>query len=208
MSNNPTFGDIYNIVVLSGPSGSGKSTLIDMLKAKHPELVFSISHTTRLPRAGEVNGREYHFIDDETFKEMIRRDQFVEWAMVHDKYYGTSLKEVFERSTGDHYLLLDIDVQGARIMFEKFPEALYVMIAPPSMAELKQRIMKREKQINAEFEKRLEIAREELREYSMYSYIIFNDELDSSFSALDAVYTAYKYRTALQESRIKEVIED
>lgn len=199
---------INNIIVISGPSGSGKSTLIHMLKDKHPELVFSISHTTRSPRAGEENGREYHFVDDETFKEMIRKDQFVEWAMVHDKYYGTSLAEVLSRSTGHRYLMLDIDVQGARIMYEKFPDALYVMIAPPSMAELKNRIVNREKQLSAEFEKRLEIARQELKEYAMYSHIIFNDQLEQSFAALNAVYTAYKYRTPRQEARIKQVIEE
>jgi guanylate kinase len=197
-----------NIVVISGPSGSGKSTLIDMLTGKHPEIVFSVSHTTRSPREGELDGREYHFIGRERFLEKIENDEFVEWAKVHDKYYGTSLWEVREKSGGSQYLMLDIDVQGARIMRGKFPDALYILVAPPSMAELKNRILKREKQLSLEFERRLRIARDELKEHAMYDYVIINDGLDQSFAALDAVYTAYKYAAPRHADRIRRMIEE
>lgn len=180
-----------NIVVISGPSGSGKSTLIRKLMEKHPELTFSISHTSRDPRKGERNGREYHFVSPETFKEMVSGDAFVEWARVYQNYYGTSFKEIEAKFNEGKFLVLDIDVQGARNIKKKYPEALFIMVTPPSLAELKRRLVGREKAVDANTRKRLEIAREELSRYAFYDYVVVNDDLDEAFRVLDAVYTAF-----------------
>lgn len=108
------------IFVLSGPSGSGKSTLIKMLVGKYDSLIFSVSHTTRKKRPGELNAREYYFTGPDKFREMIKNGKFVEWAEVHGELYGTSLNEIYTKSAGEKFLILDLDVQGAAILKKKF----------------------------------------------------------------------------------------
>lgn len=196
-----------NLVVISGPSGSGKSTLIQMLLQTHNDLIFSISHTTRKPRGEESDGIEYHFVNHETFLDMIDADAFVEWAKVHDQFYGTSVAEIKSKSQGDKFLVLDIDIQGAKNVKKKFPQALFILVAPPSIKELENRLKRREKVITPEFKLRLKIAKEELKEFPIYDYIIINDDLDESYKILDAIFISYKHITGRNKDRINQIIQ-
>ena len=126
----------FLLLIVSSPSGAGKTTLCTRLRGEFPDLRFSVSHTTRRPRPTEVDGREYHFVDDATFEKMIRAGAFAEWARVHDHLYGTSLKEIEIAKTTARGVLFDIDYQGARQIRAKVPEAVAVFILPPSMIEL------------------------------------------------------------------------
>jgi guanylate kinase len=198
----------YNIIVISGPSGSGKTTLIARLMKQHPEIIFSTSHTTRPIRGREVNGKDYHFIPEMEFLEMVENDQFVEWAKVYGNYYGTSYREVESKSKigGDKILALDIDVQGARKIREKYPEALFIFVVPPSLEILQQRLEARERKIDQHIRKRLEIAKEELKQYNIYDYIVVNDKLEEAFKVLDAIYTAYRHSKWRQEDFMKKYL--
>jgi guanylate kinase len=192
---------MHNIIVISGPSGSGKSTLIGRLMEQHPEIIFSTSHTTRPSRGKEVNGSDYHFIPREEFLVMVENDEFVEWAKVYGNYYGTSYREVESKAKmgGDTILALDIDVQGARKIKEKYPDALFIFVVPPSLEILRQRLEAREKKFDQHIRKRLEIAKEELKQYNIYDYIVVNDKLEEAFKVLDAIYTAYGHTKWRQE---------
>jgi len=196
-----------NIIVISGPSGSGKSTLIRRLLQKHPEIVFSVSHTTRPRREREVEGRDYYFIGVEQFKQMISKDEFVEWAEVYGNYYGTGAREIETRGKQEQnkFLALDIDVQGARNIKSKYPDALFIFVVPPSLEELENRLLKREKKEDESTRTRLEIARQELKEYGIYDYIVVNKDLDEAFYILNAIYTAYRNTTARREYYIKRL---
>ncbi len=199
---------MHNIIVISGPSGSGKSTLIARLMKKHPEIIFSTSHTTRPIRGKEVNGSDYHFIPREEFLEMVKNDEFVEWAEVYGNYYGTSYREIEHKSKkgGDTILALDIDVQGARKIKEKYPDALFIFVIPPSLEILRQRLEARERKFDQHIRERLEIAKKELKQYSIYDYIVVNDKLEQAFKVLDAIYTAYRHTRWRQEAFMKQYL--
>lgn len=197
-----------NLIVISGPSGSGKSTLIRRLLQKHPEIVFSVSHTTRPRREREVEGKDYYFISLEQFKQMIAKDEFVEWAEVYGNYYGTGYREIETKGKAGYnkFLALDIDVQGARNIRRKYPEALFIFVIPPSLEELQNRLLKREKKEDENTRRRLEIARQELKEYEIYDYIVVNKDLDEAFYILNSIYTAYRNTTARREYYIKRLL--
>ena len=199
---------MHNIIVISGPSGSGKSTLIGLLMAQHPEIIFSTSHTTRQIRAKEVNGRDYHFIPQEEFLNMVKNEEFVEWAEVYGNYYGTSYREIESKAKkgGDTILALDIDVQGARKIKEKFPGALFIFVVPPSLEILRQRLEARERKFDQHIRDRLEIAKKELQQYNIYDYIVVNNKLEEAFKVLDAIYTAYQHTRWRQEAFMKKYL--
>jgi guanylate kinase len=199
---------MHNIIVISGPSGSGKSTLIGRLMERHPEIIFSTSHTTRPIRGKEVNGSDYHFIPPKEFLEMVENDEFVEWAKVYGNYYGTSYREIDTKSKmgGETILALDIDIQGARKIKEKYLDALFVFVVPPSLEILRQRLEAREKKFDQHIRKRLEIAKEELKQYNIYDYIVVNDKLEEAFKVLDAIYTAYRHTKWRQEAFMKKYL--
>lgn len=183
-----------NLIVISGPSGAGKSTLIRRLLRSRSDLNFSVSHTTRFPRPGEEDGREYHFVAVERFQEMVKTGDFAEWAHVHDRMYGTSWREIETKSTGAETLVLDIDVQGARSIQVRFPEALMVFIIPPSLEILRQRLQGREKHWSDELEKRLHTAIKEIGEFQVYEYLIVNDRLPEACRQLDVVVASFFLR--------------
>src|SRR5262245_46854800 len=136
--------DDFLLLILSSPSGAGKTTLkTRILTESHPELRFSVSHTTRKPRASEIDGREYHFIDQTRFMKMVEGGDFAEWAEVHGNLYGTSLHEIEIARVGHRGVVFDIDHQGARQIKAKMPDAVSVFILPPSMAELERRLRTR-----------------------------------------------------------------
>jgi guanylate kinase len=185
-----------NIIVISGPSGCGKSTLIRLLLAEFPELLFSVSHTTRPMRKNEVAGKDYHFISAREFQRLIAGDQFVEWAEVHGYRYGTSWKEVRAKSGKGRTLVLDIDSQGARNIKCQFPEAVAIFVVPPTLAALKKRLLLRQGKLDREARRRLEAALAELRAYKLYDYIVVNDKVPQALADLCCIYVSFCRRTA------------
>ena len=199
---------VKNLIVVSGPSGSGKSTLIDMLLRKYSNLRFSVSHTTRSRRRGERNGREYHFLDEAEFRRMADSDHFVEWARVHGHYYGTSWEEVEKNTGSDKELVLDVDVQGAHNLQRKFPQALYVFIIPPSLEELKRRLIDRRGEEDSEIERRFQKAQDEINRYTQYDYVIVNDRREEAFRVLDCIYISFLHRRERMEKVILAMLEE
>jgi len=178
------------VFVVSGPSGAGKSTLLRRVLDADPRLRFSVSHTTRAPRSGELDGREYHFSSRAAFQRMIDAGEFLEWAEYNENLYGTSRKAV-SGPTGDGLdLLLEVEVQGARQLRERLPEAVFVFILPPSLELLERRLRERGSEDEAVIRKRLERAREEVRQVRMYDYVVLNDRLERAAAELASVIGA------------------
>ena len=177
------------LVVVSGPSGAGKGTICQALLERTP-LAYSVSATTRKPRAGEVDGVNYHFLSVEAFEEMIEKDGLLEWAKVYDNYYGTPLKKVEEKLAAGEDILLEIDTQGAMKVREKFPEGVYIFILPPSLAELERRIRGRDTETEDVLQKRLAAAIDEIEAGKCYKYVVTNDEVDSAVDSVCAILAA------------------
>jgi guanylate kinase len=169
--------------------------LCNRLRAEFPALAFSVSHTTRRPRANEENGREYHFVDHGEFRGLVAKDAFAEWAEVHGNLYGTSLREVEQaRARNASGILFDIDYQGARQIRAKVPEAVAVFILPPSMEELERRLRGRASDDEAVVQKRLAKARDEIANYALFDYLVVNDDLDRAYDRLRGVVLAESAR--------------
>ncbi|GMA37674.1 MULTISPECIES: guanylate kinase [Demequina] len=176
------------LVVLAGPTAVGKGTLVRALKERHPDVWLSVSATTRAPRPGETDGVEYHFVTPEAFDDMIDDGELLEWATVHGTHrYGTPRGPVDEHLAAGDPALLEIDLQGARLVKETMPEALFVFIEPPSWDELVRRLVGRGTETEAERERRLETAREELAAVSEFDRVIVNDDLDRAVDELEAL---------------------
>lgn len=193
MSSKPRSDD-FLMLILSSPSGAGKTTLCGRLRGEFPGLHFSVSHTTRAPRAGEVTGREYHFVDRGTFEPMIRAGAFAEWAHVHGQLYGTSLNEIEVARRTASGILFDIDFQGARQIKAHFPEAVGVFVLPPSLTELERRLRSRGTEDEATVRRRLEAARREIAEYGFFDYVVVNDDIDGAYGKLRSVVIAERCR--------------
>ena len=177
-----------SVFIISAPSGSGKSTLVGRIRESVPDLEFSISYTTRKPRGAEQNGREYFFIQREEFEDMIRRDEFLEYARVFETdYYGTARRFWQKAESEGSDLLLDIDVQGAAQIKRKLPDAVSVFIIPPNRSELEQRLRRRSQDAESVIHRRLEAAAREIENYGKYDYILVNDRLEDSVDALKAI---------------------
>lgn len=184
-----------NVFIISAPSGSGKSTLVKKLREKVPNLEFSISYTTRKARGAEQNAREYFFITREQFEEMIRKDEFLEYARVFEvDYYGTARRFLRNAQENGNDLLLDIDVQGAEQIRAKIPDAVSIFILPPNRSELEQRLRSRGQDSEDKIEKRLEAARREIENYPKYDYILVNDQLEESVEGLKAIVLSERLR--------------
>ncbi len=182
-----------SIIVVTAPSGCGKSTLINAYMKVNQNTSFAISHTTRAIRGREQDGVEYHFVDVPTFKKMISNHEFIEWALVHDNYYGTSKKEL-ENIADGHTIILDIDVQGAVALQKMNVDALFVFIKPPSIEDLKNRLVGRNTDSEDVIEKRLWNARRELENEHLFHTVIVNSELDKAQKKFDEVILAYQER--------------
>jgi len=188
---------MVNVFIISAPSGSGKSTLVSIIRRTVPNLEFSISYTTRKPRGSEQNGREYFFISREEFRQMIREDQFLEYAVVFETdYYGTACRFLDQAKHHGKDLLLDIDVQGAAQVKKKVPEAVSIFILPPNRSELEQRLRSRGQDSEEKIQRRLEEARREIENYDKYDYILVNDHLDESVKALEAILLSERQKRA------------
>ncbi len=179
------------LFILSAPSGSGKTTLVSHLRSQVGELDFSISYTTRAPRGAEQEGREYHYVSLETFKEMIERDEFLEWADVFGNYYGTARRSLDQACAHGRDLLLDIDVQGARQVRQRVPDSVSIFILPPNPQVLEGRLRDRSRAEGlldaAVIQRRLDKARQEIENYPQYGYILVNDVLDLAVEQLLAI---------------------
>jgi len=186
------------LYIISAPSGSGKSTLVTELRKSVPNLDFSISYTTRKPRGSEQDGREYYFVTREEFERMVAAGEFLEHADVFGHYYGTARRFMEEAKKNRRDLLLDIDVQGARQVKEKFPHAVSIFVLPPSRAELEQRLRRRseaEKMKSQDvIKRRLEEAGREIENYPSYDYILINDRLEQSIDTLKAIVLSERVR--------------
>ena len=194
-----------SIFVISAPSGAGKSTLVKRLMAAAPSLAFSVSYTTRPPRAGEKEGRDYFFVSPRRFRRMRASGEFVEWAEVFGHLYGTSKMQVRAAQKRGQDILLDIDVQGHQQVRRKLPEAVSVFVLPPSFKELERRLRHRHSDAPAVIARRLETARQEMAHWPEYDYLVVNDRLRTATRALRAVTEAARVRREIQAVRVREI---
>jgi guanylate kinase len=192
--------------VISAPSGAGKSTLVKRLVAAEPRLAFSVSYTTRPPRVGEKQGRDYFFVSPTRFRRMIAGGKLVEWAKVFGHLYGTSKMQIRAAQKRGQDILLDIDVQGHRLVRRKLPEAVSVFVLPPSFQELERRLRHRHLDAPAVIARRLETARQEMAHWRQYDYLVVNDRLRTAARALRAVTEAARVRREVQAVRVREII--
>ncbi len=184
------------LLILSAPSGAGKTTLAHELIARTSNIGWSISHTTRSRRAGEVDGRDYHFVNEETFLSLRDQGAFAEWAQVHRAYYGTTRASIENALDMGQDLLLDIDVQGAEQLKLCYPEAVLVFILPPSWRKLEDRLRARGTEEEEAITQRMQCAREETQALARYDYCVINDQLQVSVAALHAILGAERARVS------------
>lgn len=181
------------LFVITGPSGCGKSTLAGRVLEELDNIDFSVSYTTRKKRNSEEEGKDYYFVSEGEFKRMIEDMKLVEWAVVHGNYYGTSKRELEKKATkGD--ILLDIDVQGAHQIKEKFKKTVFVFIMPPLYLELKKRLKKRGEGSPESINERLDVAKKEIRHYHHFDYIIINDLLEKAVEELKSIILSTRCR--------------
>jgi guanylate kinase len=195
-----------NLFIVSAPSGSGKTTLLQRLLPTFMDLRFSISHTTRQPRGDERNGVDYFFVDRTEFLSMVDRGAFLEWAEYYGQLYGTSHAFVEEQLSTGCDVILDIDVQGARQVKSRIPEAIAVFILPPSYSELERRLRSRRLESDEAIHRRLEIAKSEIPYYRDYDYIVFNEVLEKSIQLLESIVRSGHAFPSRQQDRIEQVI--
>jgi len=193
------------LFVVTGPSGSGKSTIVHHVLSDLRNVQFSVSHTTRPKRNSEEDGREYYFVSDKEFERMIARKKFVEWAVVHGHYYGTSKKEVEEKRERKD-VILDVDVQGAAQIRKKYKKAVFVFVLPPRFQELKRRLEERGADSPAVIRQRLRDAKKEIREYVRFGYIVVNDRLDKAVLELESIILSARCRLEVRKKDIRPIV--
>ena len=195
------------LFVVSSPSGGGKGTLIQRVLKQVPNLSYSVSYTTRAPRNGEIDGREYFFVTTEQFEKMVAGNEFLEWAVVHSKLYGTARQQVVREISEGHDIILEVDVQGAASVRALLADAVSIFILPPSFEVLKQRLQARGTDSPEELDLRLRNAPMELKDYSAFQYVILNDDLDRAANQMTAIVHAERARLSRQESKVRRVVE-
>jgi len=192
------------LIVISGPSGAGKGTICKYLVKKNEEIFVSVSATTRNPRVGEEDGKNYHFLSREEFIKRVEKDDFLEYAEVYGNYYGTPKSKVEDMLEKGIDVILEIDIQGALKVKENFDEGVFIFILPPSMEELKQRIIKRGSETPESLMTRFKSAYQEINYVSKYNYAVVNDEVDVAVKKIEGIIAAEKCRV----DRIKDTILD
>ncbi len=195
-----------NLFIVSAPSGAGKTSLVKALLASNPGIELSISYTTRAPRPGETNGKEYHFVTREKFLEMATQGDFLESAEVYGNLYGTSQPWIREQITNGRNILLEIDWQGAAQVRRLFPESIGIFILPPSLEALETRLNGRGQDSAEVIARRLKAARDDIAHVAEFDYVIINDKLDEAVQQLKAVVVAAGLRRAPQLTRYQDLI--
>lgn len=196
-----------NVFIISAPSGSGKSTLVGGLLASEPNLLFSVSYTTRQPRGREVAGEDYTYISRSEFEERVAQGEFLEHAEVFGNYYGTHRSILDRAQLEGKDLILDIDVQGARQLKERIAEAVSIFILAPSRNILEQRLRNRSEDAEETIERRLREAAEEIRNYNQYDYVVVNYQVEDSVSSLSAIVRAERVRRLRMEDKIQPILQ-
>lgn len=190
-----------NLIVLSGPSGAGKDSIIRELKNYYHNFWVSVSMTSRAPRGEEVDGIDYFFVSKEEFKKHIKNNDFLEYAMYNDNYYGTPKSKINDFLDQGKDVILEIEIQGALKIKEEFPEAIFIFIMPPSMRELVRRLKKRNTEDTEKIIKRFKKAYQEINYYNNYNYVVINDDLDTAVRKVEAILVSERLRV----SRIENV---
>jgi guanylate kinase len=195
-------------ILLTAPSGTGKTTLCKRVISAVGDITLSVSHTTRPPRAGEIDGVDYHFVTREEFDRRVAEHRFLEWATVHGNAYGTGIEYLTDWIRAGKDVLFDVDVQGAARLSQLFPEAAKLFLLPPSFAVLEARLRGRGSDSEETIERRLQNARRELRECRRFDYVIVNDDLDRAADAFAGVIRAERARVRRMEAAIAKVLSE
>ena len=192
--------------IVSGPSGGGKTTLAKSMLDKLDNLRFSVSCTTRKPREDEIDGKDYTFISEDEFNDMVKQERFVEHAFVHGNYYGTPLDEFESSQSTGVDLLLDIDVQGAAQIKQNYPDAIFCFVLPPSILILKERLVERNSNGEIDIDRRIERAKEEVAPSILeeYDYIIINDNLEAALDAMQSIIVSARCDSKRVVEKVKK----
>ena len=196
------------LFVVSSPSGGGKGTLINRVLNTVPGVSYSVSYTTRGPRDGEIDGREYFFVSRERFERMIAANDFLEWAHVHCHLYGTGREQVLREAAEGRDIILEVDVQGAASVRRLITDSVSVFILPPSFAVLRDRLIARGTDSPEELEVRLTTAPQELLQYATFDYVIINDEVDRASAQLASIVYAERARRQRQEAQVQSILKN
>lgn len=175
------------MIIIAAPSGAGKSSFVDKITKEIPRLCDTVTYTTRPMRAGESEGNPYHFVSYDKFQQLREQEFFVEWAIVHDNFYGTPMYQLEDAWKENRVVIMDVDVQGAKTFRRKFPDAVSIFILPPSIDELRRRVTKRDGKIPADLEVRMKNAEQELQHASQFDYQLINDDFDRSYQAFKKI---------------------
>ncbi|MBE0459304.1 MAG: guanylate kinase [Pseudoalteromonas prydzensis] len=197
-----------NLFILSAPSGAGKSSLINALLAKHSDMKVSVSHTTRAPRPGEENAVHYHFVSVDEFKDLIKKDDFFEWAQVFDNYYGTSKQAIEQQLAAGIDVFLDIDWQGARQVRDLVADVETIFILPPSKAELESRLNNRGQDSQEVIAGRMAQAQSETSHFNEYDYVVVNDDFATALKEIETIVLAKRLSLQSQVIRHQELLTD
>ena len=196
------------LIVISGASGTGKGTVCKKLLAENPNIFYSISATTRKPRAGETDGVEYYFVTVDEFKNWIAEEKFLEYAEVYGNFYGTPIHKIEERLNRGEDVLLEIDIQGALNVMKKRPDGVYIFLLPPSLEELKNRIQGRGTESQETFERRFKAAFGEIETGKKYQYVVVNDTVDAAVSKIEAILAAERCKVNRNENLFEKLLGD
>lgn len=195
------------LVVLAATSGTGKTTVSHELVKKWPRAIFSVSYTTRAPRSQEHDGEDYHFISREQFQQMIAQDEFLEWAQVHDNFYGTGKQITHQLLASGHDILLDIDVQGAHNVRKQFGDrCVLIFLLPPSWDVMLQRLRGRNTDNETEIAKRLQTARHEMPLAQHFDFVVVNEDLQQTVDTIITILQASRYRTSLMHNHLAQLL--
>ena len=193
--------------MISGPSGAGKSTIVNALRERIEDLGYSISHTSRKPRGTEKDGIEYHFVSRKTFREMIEKGAFVEWAKVYHDYYGTSVSGLNEQVVAGLDILLDLDAQGAKNIKKHFEDSVLIYVLPPSLEILKKRLKQRGTDDESVVKSRMEKASDDIENCVWHDYIIINDDLEKAIEEAQTIFISERCRTSRRMPGVKKMFD-